>query len=91
MFKSTVYNGVIFKSKIYKLSYKVKTPGKTWCFYRRDKSISRVLYLTIIYLGPLLLMGSSDTPRDETGNLMCLSIDLAPDGVYIAAKSPLRW
>ncbi|GFZ30887.1 hypothetical protein CSC2_14130 [Clostridium zeae] len=34
----------------------------------RDKSVSRVLYLTIIYLGPTLPRGSSDTPRGGTGN-----------------------
>ena len=40
----------------------------------RDKSISRVLYLTIIYLGPLLPMGSSDTPGGGTGSPISLPI-----------------
>ena len=43
------------------------TKYKTQCFQWATKPISRVLYLTIIYLGLLFPIGSSDTPEGGTG------------------------
>lgn len=39
------------------------------CFQPVSKSVSRVLYQTIIYLDPLLPVGSSDTTRKQSGPL----------------------
>ena len=55
------------------------------------KPISRVLYLTIIYLDQPLLTGSSDLPtgRQRAAAFYAL-FGLAPDGVYTAGMSPYR-
>ncbi len=58
------------------------------------KSISRVLYLVIIYLWPFITSGSCVLPF-ETGNEQLpflLPFELAPNGVYTATLSPrYRW
>ena len=50
-----------------KIGDKIKiTPAEASVIYGVTKSISRVLYLTVIYLGLLSLVGSSDTPEGGT-------------------------
>ena len=56
-------------------------------FSRRP--VSRVLYMTIIYLGQTFLHGSSRLLRPADNGYACF-LDVAPDGVYKAAKSPKR-
>ena len=40
---------------------------------------------------PQVAMGLKRLPESVTGRHMCFPINLAPDGVYRANKSPCRW
>ncbi len=40
---------------------------------------------------PQVAMGLKRLPESVTGRHMCFPINLAPDGVYRADKSPCRW
>lgn len=51
------------------------------------KPVSRVLFMTIIYLGRAFLQGSSRLLRPADNGYACF-LDVAPDGVYKAAVSP---
>lgn len=48
-----------------------------------SNTISRVLYLTIIYLVLMLPLGSSDLPKSTAGNCNAFSFGLASSGVYM--------
>lgn len=53
------------------------------------KPISRVLYLTVIYLRRNITARSCGLPSGQRrAAALCAHFDLAPDGVYTAAMSP---
>ena len=52
-----------------------------------SKTVSRVLYLTVIYLDTLLPECSSHLPR-TAGPAMCPHHGVAPDRVYSIGQSP---
>lgn len=59
----------------------------TSCCFVRVQSVSRVLYLTVIFLDQSLPKGSSE--YIETSSKRLISF-LAPSGVYMNALSPKR-
>jgi len=62
-------------------------------YYCVSKSVSRVLYLTIIYLGSLSPARSCDLPTGQRrAAAFCALFGLAPGGVYMARLLPVcRW
>ncbi len=64
------------------------------CFFGMSKSVSRVLYSTVIYLGRTFLHGSSHVTESNTpgkrASIDAFRISVAPGGVYMAERSPAR-